>query len=450
VGYEDQVLWNEGMFLAPHHFQQADRHRDFVLRRRIANLSRFDWGLGVLDVNHEALSGGDVRISQCQAVMSDGLVIDIPDHDEAPQSRNVGEFFSAQTTRLGVFLAVPVRVPGKAVARIDDVRSARYRGEYVSVADENADGRDREVLVARKNLKLLFEGEPLDGYDTIQIFNVIRDGSGKFQLDDTFLPTAYALRASENMVPMIERLMTNLSSRRESLNAKRRGSGSIAKFAASDAISFWLLHTINLHWPVLGHFVEHPEIHPEQLYLELVRLAGGLATFSPEFSFNELAYKHEKQTMVFGRLESELRQLLDTVIPQRSKVIVLRQVSESMFAGPIEDDVDLAAEFYLAVRSDVGEDKLINELPIKAKISTEDRLPQLIAAAVRGIPIRHVPNPPTEIFEPGWTYFQFDKTGDHWESVCQEPTVAGRERTVAVYLPPEFTGARVQLMAVTE
>jgi type VI secretion system protein ImpJ len=139
-----------------------------------------------------------------------------------------------------------------------------------------------------------------------------------------------------------------------------------------------------------------------------------------------------------------LGQLLETVIPQRYKTIELRPTSKSIFTGSLTDDGLLeAAEFYLAVRSDVGEDKVIKELPIKAKLSSEERLRSLITAAVRGILIRHLPNPPTDIFEPGRTYFQLEKTGDHWAAVCQD-------QTLSVYVPPEFTGIQVELMAVSE
>jgi type VI secretion system protein ImpJ len=132
------------------------------------------------------------------------------------------------------------------------------------------------------------------------------------------------------------------------------------------------------------------------------------------------------------------------VIPQKTRPITLQQTAESIRSGSIGDrDLLASSEFYLAVRSEVGEDKVIREIPIKAKVSSSQKLPGLIAAAVRGVPMRHLPNPPTDVFEPGRTYFQLEKGGEHWDAVC-------RDGSISVYVPPEFTGLRIELMAVSE
>ena len=68
MGYYDRVLWREGMFLTPQHMQQVDRHRDLLLQKRVACVSAHGWGLGRLQVDREALAGGEVRILECQAV----------------------------------------------------------------------------------------------------------------------------------------------------------------------------------------------------------------------------------------------------------------------------------------------------------------------------------------------------------------------------------------------
>ena len=34
--YAQKVLWSEGMFLTPHHFQQADRYTESLISRRLS------------------------------------------------------------------------------------------------------------------------------------------------------------------------------------------------------------------------------------------------------------------------------------------------------------------------------------------------------------------------------------------------------------------------------
>jgi type VI secretion system protein ImpJ len=94
--------------------------------------------------------------------------------------------------------------------------------------------------------------------------------------------------------------------------------------------------------------------------------------------------------------------------------------------------------------ADVPAEKVVREAPLKFKISSKDRVDQLITAALRGISLRHMPAPPPEIpVQPGRSYFQVDKAGEHWEAVRSA-------RDMAFYLPPEFVGLKLEFMAVKE
>ena len=54
-----KVVWSEGMFLTPHHFQQWDRHiEDLLVRSRRIGEPR-GWGLTELKVNEDSLANGE-------------------------------------------------------------------------------------------------------------------------------------------------------------------------------------------------------------------------------------------------------------------------------------------------------------------------------------------------------------------------------------------------------
>jgi type VI secretion system protein ImpJ len=38
MSWDNRVVWSEGLFLRPQHFQQADRYFENLVRRRAANL----------------------------------------------------------------------------------------------------------------------------------------------------------------------------------------------------------------------------------------------------------------------------------------------------------------------------------------------------------------------------------------------------------------------------
>jgi len=132
-------------------------------------------------------------------------------------------------------------------------------------------------------------------------------------------------------------------------------------------------------------------------------------------------------------------------VPTRCIPIPLQRVRESVYNARVADEQLLeTGHFYLAVMAEVPVEKIAREIPIKAKISSVDRIDKLIASALRGINIKHLPAPPAEIpVQPGRTYFEFDKAGDHWAAIKSS-------RALSVYVPPEFTALKMELMAVKE
>src|SRR5262249_16697662 len=92
--YHPKVIWNEGMFLTPHHFQQWDRYAEDLLTFRLKSLIPFDWGLTELEVDTAALANGIFHLRRCGGILPDGLAVDIPETDVAPESRPISTHFS--------------------------------------------------------------------------------------------------------------------------------------------------------------------------------------------------------------------------------------------------------------------------------------------------------------------------------------------------------------------
>src|SRR5512140_1893846 len=98
----EKVLWSEGLFLTPQHFQQWDRYYEEFVSFRMRSLSTFAWGVEELDFNAEALQNGVVELMRCKAVLPDGVPISVPETDPAPPSRNFAADFAPSSDRLSV------------------------------------------------------------------------------------------------------------------------------------------------------------------------------------------------------------------------------------------------------------------------------------------------------------------------------------------------------------
>lgn len=447
---QQKVLWNEGMLLGPHHLQQWDRYHQTVLRESLRSIQPFGWGVSELVVDTEALASGNLVVNRCVGLLPDGLAISLPDWDSPPPSRQIEPAFDAQRERLGVYLGAPTDQPGTLLCSPDGVgdgRPTRYRNQQVNVQDQTMRGNPRQITAAVKNLKLLFDSDQLDGNVTLKIGELVRTATGGYALAEGFAPACLSIGASTCLMTILRRVVENLSTKATELASQRRQRAhGLSEFTISESANFWYLHTLNSALPGLLHCYNNPTVHPEQLYLHLGHLAGQLYTFSDIGEPKDLpVYQHDDPTTTFTLLEQKVRSLLETVIPSRCVPIPLTRRDDGCYVGRITDERLLqTAEFYLALSSNVPQEKLISEAPLKAKIGSADRVDRLVAQALRGVAIKYLAAPPSEIpVRSGKIYFQLERSGDHWEAVRGT-------QSLAIYVPPEFTGLGIECMAVKE
>ena len=159
MNYNKKVIWNEGMFLTPHHFQQWDRYNETLFAERLQSLSPFGWGVSDLSIDTDGLINGSFTLLGFRGILPDGLMIRTPDQDMLPETRSITELFPPSSDHLDVYLGVPVYNPGAVNYRFNDSpvsRATRFIAEYVKVPDDNTGENVREIAVARKNLKIFF------------------------------------------------------------------------------------------------------------------------------------------------------------------------------------------------------------------------------------------------------------------------------------------------------
>src|SRR5262245_61538957 len=107
-----KVVWSEGMLLSPHHFQQLDNYHEESLNSRLSSLVSYDWGILDLQINRESIANGYFDLVRCRAVMPDGLMVNIPEIEQAPPSRPVEGNFEIADEHLDLYLAIPARRAG--------------------------------------------------------------------------------------------------------------------------------------------------------------------------------------------------------------------------------------------------------------------------------------------------------------------------------------------------
>jgi len=443
-----KVVWSEGMLLTPHHFQQLDSYHEGLLDSRLASLAPHGWGVLDLQVSRESIANGYFDIVRCRAVMPDGLTVNIPEIEQAPPPRSVEGHFEMADEHLDVYLAVPAKRAGAINFQTsggDAAQMVRYLQDAGVVPDETTGDNERQVAFARGNVRLLFADELREGYSAIKIAELQRTATGQLTLSENWIAPALSVSASAWLAQMLRQLVEILITKSSTLSEQRRQrAAGLADFTASEVALFWLLHTVNSIIPELAHFFRTRPVHPERLYLSMARLAGELMTFvSDRHPKDIVRYDHTDLFSTFSQLFAEIRELLETVIPTRCVPISLENVRKSLYVGRVQDEQLLKeAAFYLAVRAQIPESRLIELVPRVVKIAARDVIDAVVGSALPGVTLTHASPPPAPIpSRVGFHYFGLDGVGPYWD------TIRG-SKVLAVYVPDEFPDVKLEMYAV--
>ena len=442
------VLWTKGTLLTPQHLQAQDRYFDTLLRGQLGALVFSPWGLTRLEIDRAALAGGSIALRAVAGRFADGLLFDAPGADPLPAPRALAETWSQDQRALTVLLAVPEYRPGARNVTADESPGAgtaatRWSAAEQAARDETTGLAERPIQLARPNLRLLLEGESVEGMATIPVARILRDGAGALTLDAMLVPPVLDIAASEVLVTMARRIVERVAAKAAALSGTRRQRNQgLADFSITDVASFWLLYTLNTHLPSLRHLAEVRLGHPSDLWEAMVALAGALGTFAP--SPRPLpVYDHARPGECFGALEQRLLELLETAVPESAVALPLRPVSASVQAVAVDEERLLRApQWYLAVSAPLRQADLVARVLQGCKVGSADVVDTLIRQALPGLAMAHVAQPPSQVpVKLDFLYFALDRRGPAWEAVM-------RARNLAVYVPAELPQARLELVCV--
>jgi type VI secretion system protein ImpJ len=441
------VLWTKGVLLSPQHLQTQDRFVEDVLQFELTSLAFAPWGFQRLEIDREALAAGRFALSSASGIFPDGLLFEMPLSDPLPPPKSLEGLWRPDQKTLDLYLTIPeYRYGGHNVSGARGDAATRYRAEELRRRDENTGEAERPIQVARKNFRLLAEGESLDGNSVLRVARLTRAPSGVVQLDQAFIPPLLDIQASDQVMSITRRLVEILAGKSSELaGTRRQRNQSLADFTVTDVASFWLLYTVNSFLPELRHAYEVRRGHPAELFRSLLALAGALTTFSPDVQARALpVYEHDDLTGCLTSLDATVRRLLETVVPATTVALPLRQVRPFIYSASLTEEPHLAAtQVYLAVAAEGRGPELIERAHL-LKVAAAPELEHLIRQALPGIPLTYVPTPPATIpVKVDHHYFLVQRAGAGWQSVI-------RSRELAAYVPAEFGTVSMELVLVVK
>jgi type VI secretion system protein ImpJ len=445
-----RVVWSEGMYLGPHHFQAQNRYFEDSIEFSTASLWFRPYGFNGYELNGEALGNGTLSLVHARGLFPDGLSFHMPEFDELPAARHITDIFPTMQDSLDVFLGVPERRPDGsncALTEEDARETVRYRAEEKPLPDENT-GRDVKMIqLGRKNIRFLVGAESSEGMVTLQIARVRRQGTGQFVFDERFVPPLLQVSASPPLMTMLRRLIELLEEKcRTVVRPKDLGSTTVSGFSAEGIANAWFLHCVNASLAPLRHLCVSKRAHPEELFVELSRLAGALCTFSFDSHPSALpVYDHARLDECFDALDRHIRAHLELIVPSNCVQISLAAAARYFYEGRIVDERTLnRSRWIFGIRCGIGEADLIERTPRLVKICSREFVPKLVERALYGLKLSHIPVPPPSLSAKiEFQYFAIDKSGPCWEHLV-------KTREIGLYVPGELPDPEIELSVILE
>ncbi|MVW70261.1 type VI secretion system baseplate subunit TssK [Bordetella sp. 15P40C-2] len=441
---KNKVIWSEGMFLRPQHFQQFERYIENTLAQRTAALHGFYWGFSHLAFDREALAIGKLVVTEAQGVLPDGTTFGFAHPDDAPGALEVPA--TAQDVR--VMLALPRVRPGATEVQYEDEPDslARYLVRETEVEDSGAIGMEPALLqVGRLRLRLMLETDMGDEWVGIGVVRVIeRRADNRVVLDERYIPPSLSFGEQPLLLGFAQELYGLLQARSEVLAARLSQPG---RGGVSEVADFMLLETVNRYIGALWHMRQAGWLHPERLFHDWLMLACDLATYTSASRRPEVlpVYEHDDLQATFGALMDELRRSLSAVLEQHALQIPLQDRGQGVRVAQIPDlDLLRTAGFVLAVHADMPSDTVRARFPAQVKIGPVERIRDLVHLQLPGVTVRALPVAPRQIpYSAGHIYFELDKGGDFWKQL---------ERTgaLALHLAGEFPGLTMEFWAIRD
>ncbi|MBW2600817.1 MAG: type VI secretion system baseplate subunit TssK [Deltaproteobacteria bacterium] len=457
---ERPLFWHQGLFLQPQHFQLEDLRFQSLLEPFFKFIQPHFWGAGNHEIQRASLGTGTFNLLSGEFLFPDMTYAVLPDN-AVIQARSFDEAWVEGGKPFTVFVGLKKwNEAGENVTvlpKLENLSDVTTRfvttADPEEVSDLHQGGPPAQVKKLNYCLKVFWETErdQLGDYVLLPIAQLERAGE-EIELLEGFVPPCVNIAGSTWLVKLVEEVRDQIASRAHQLEAYKSQRGiHTAEFGSRDMVYLLALRSLNRYVPTLSHITKSQQVHPWAVFGILRQLIGELSTFSDSINvMGELEdgtqivpnYDHHGLGKCFSSAQGLITQLLDEITAGPEYVMELlfdgtyygAELSPAIFEG--------RNRFYLVFETEKDPETVLESLETIAKLGSRESLPILIARALPGIKLQHLPVPPQELpRRVRSVYFQIDHHSDQWAQVQ-------KANNLALYWDTAPEDLKVELMVV--
>ncbi len=454
------LFWHQGLFLQPQHFQLFDRSFQSLLRPFHNFIEPHFWGLGEIEIQKAALGIKSFNLLKGIFLFPDGTYVVLPGN-AVFEARTFNEAWVEGGKPFPIYIGIKRwNDAGENVTVLDTLENISViTTRFVSLADPeevkdlHSGGPSGQIKRLHYVLKIIWETEreQFGDYILIPIAQLEKMGE-EIRLSERFVPPCLTIFGSEPLLKLIKEMRDQLAARSRQLEEYKRQKGiQTAEFGSRDMVYLLALRSLNRYVPILFHFTEVQQVHPWAVYGILRQLIGELSSFSEKVNVmgesgdgNRMLpnYDHLNLWECFSAAQALVSKLLDEITAGPEYVIRL-VYDGTYYAAELKPAIfEGRNRFYLVLKTEADPKFVIQSVAAIAKLSSREHLPILIARALPGIGLEHLPVPPQELpRRANSIYFAVDHHSDQWALVQ-------KGHNIALYWDDAPEDMEVELMVV--
>lgn len=437
----EKVVWTEGMFLRPHHFQQAESYQQSLLNQQVQAQRPWMWGFLDYEIDEAMLRQGKIALASASGMLPDGTFFSFRDGKGGPPPLAIPDSQGSEK----IVLALPAQRNGREEVIFAETTDslARYIAFEKEVDDCNAlSVSPAAVQFGRLRLRLLPESELTAEWTAMAVVKVQEKRGNQVRLESGYIPPMLNCAASPQLYDYLNDMPGLLEQRSQQIGQRLQQPG---RFNTADMVDFMLLALVNRHLGHVSHLKNLPLLHPEQLFETWLAFACELATWTPQrLPDSSLPlYDHDDLARCFGRLMLMLRQGLSQVLEENAMQLPLTERSHGLNVATVpETSMVRDFGFVLAVRASVPAETLLTHFPAQMKVAPVTKIRDLVQLQLPGMTLRPLSVAPPQIpWHAGYSYFELDRGSELW----QEMEKSG---TFALHLAGDFPGLAMEFWAI--
>lgn len=441
----NKIVWSDGLFVKPHHFQQQTRYLEHYAKSIATSAEPHFYGFTQLALNEDMLGLGKIALVSAQGFMPDGTAFVLPGEDVQPEVLDISEGFTAHEV---IYLCLPLPVEGGLEVQAGNAAksriSARYEVDEFAVRDNTVQAGELAALkIARARPLLALGSKDLSAYTRLAVARIVEKRSdGAIVLEKNFFPTMLSISAAPRLRHFLGELADGIEQRGASISERI---GKPDQSGVADVSDFLLLQALNRIAPLLRHYTRMPVLHPRVVYELLIQIIGELSTFISE---TKLApdlpiYDHDMPENCWPQVIGHLRQLVSATLVANAVPIPHQRKLHGYIVAPVpERELIQSCEFILAVKANVPQERLQRDFAAQSKVASIDTIRELVRKQLPGIPLRLMPVAPRQLpYHAGYSYFALERSAPAWRQMDNAPGFA-------FHIAGEFPDLELQFWAI--